>query len=495
MRILAVGIMDDGHNTGVLDSNTGQMHSVGYLHGLVNEGEGILVGSHLYTQVAELHAFYRDFPNWIVQIRGINKTIIRLDREITVGNFLPLFFGFRSGHKGGRLYHCMDLHHIAGKSVVTVHESMEYAKSILELCEDRGVKFSGTRGGLAAKFLKASPNWETKRHAAPEFVNSIARERLPGNHYGLGADKNRIISRATYLDQVSSHHTVASQVGIPHPNHIRAQGHYQLALAGTARQWIPERNSKEYVENHYGLFACWVYVAGGRVPDYLKPKWLQGSPGHRLVYLYHNEFEYLDNYDCHLVYIAAAWVSDKRDEAIPEYAKWALDARNRGIGRKQLLLSAYGVLAQRTDQKSTVYSAWRGVGERHTLPTAGDVKITERERKPYQAEPSTVSVLSRGIIEAETRRRSLFFARELMEQYNARILSVYVDGLIVQCDQLPLLPPEWRIESELTNLKFHHPTSFEAIEMRKTPGVPHDSIGRAAVRMATARARDLARSA
>jgi hypothetical protein len=94
--------------------------------------------------------------------------------------------------------------------------------------------------------------------------------------------------------------------------------------------------------------------------------------------------------------------------------------------------------------------------------------------------------LARGIIEAETRRRSLLYARQL-EAKGISVLSVYVDGLILDTDRLPFLPEGWEVEAYLTDLVFQHPNSWTSRTISKQPGIPGRSTqGEQARRMAAA---------
>ena len=84
-------------------------------------------------------------------------------------------------------------------------------------------------------------------------------------------------------------------------------------------------------------------------------------------------------------------------------------------------------------------------------------------------EPSYVNVIQRGMIEAETRVRSLSLARDL-DARGYRVLCIYADGIIVEGTELPALPPEWTVESELTNLEFLTSNRFISDQMTKLPG-------------------------
>jgi hypothetical protein len=66
------------------------------------------------------------------------------------------------------------------------------------------------------------------------------------------------------------------------------------------------------------------------------------------------------------------------------------------------------------------------------------------------------------------------FARE-MDAAGIPVLSIYVDGLILDTDRLPFLPEGWRLEAHLSNVRWRHPNTWVADEMRKEPGVAQDN--------------------
>jgi hypothetical protein len=490
VRILAVA------NGSLLDNTTGEVMPASNLGFQVVHGDGgYLVGCNLYAHVSRLCEVFGEFPGWTVQIQSKEKRLLRGTGRIVIGSFLPIHFGFitprdnrpsgssrtqasRPGRlaqprRGGgrstaRLFHCMDLTEIAGVKDVQLGEAMELAESILSLCEARGVRFSANRGGLASRLLKASPYWEKDRRAAPRFVNDHAREHLPGNYYGLGAVTNRTYKGAIYVDQVSSHHNVALTTPVPHPHYIRARGNYREA----DRAWIVDASKiRRFMESHYGLVAAKVDIA--HIPNHLKhlyPPFMH-TPGRRVEYLYTNELDYFDGHRANLDFLTAAWTAPIADPAVPEFASWALGQRNAGPGRKPLLLAAYGSLAQRSDRPLTMYLPWRGYGMRTMLPGAGFLNERTKEVRTDRPQARIVNVLARGIIEAETRKRSLAYARELHDQ-GVPVLSVYVDGLILDTDRLPFLPDGWEVEAHLTNLTFQHPNSWTSDEQSKQPGIP-----------------------
>lgn len=475
MRILGIGGSD------LIDTDTGEVMPASNLGFCVVKGEGgYLIGCNLFHHVGRLNEVFGDFPGWTVQIQSKEKRLLRGTGRLIIGSFLPIYFGFvtpkdqrpsgteRRKRTVRRMFYCMDLEEIVGVRQVDLADCLAYGKSILDLCQARGVKFTANRGGLATRLLKASPEWEVGRRAAPRFVNEHARTALPGNYYGLGTVPRKVHRSAVYVDQVSSHHAVALTTPVPHPHHVRARGNYR----SESRAWITDSHQvRDFMDKHIGLVAAMVDVS--HIPDRVKhlyPPFMH-TPGRRVEYLYTNELEYFDGHRANLDFLVSAWTAPIPDPVVPEYARWALDQRNQAPGRKPLLLAAYGSLAQRSDRPLTLYLSWRGQGLRSMLPGAGYMNEKVKVPNADQPQPRIVNVLARGIIEAETRRRSLSYARELHTR-GVSVLSVYVDGLILETDRLPFLPEGWEVEAYLTDLQFQHPNSWTSREQSKQPGIP-----------------------
>jgi hypothetical protein len=88
-------------------------------------------------------------------------------------------------------------------------------------------------------------------------------------------------------------------------------------------------------------------------------------------------------------------------------------------------------------------------------------------------EMGMANVIHRGLIEAETRLRSLELARKLSEEEH-KVLAIYADSVFVAGGKpLPLLAPPWRVQNHLTALRFLTSTAFTSHELEKMPGVPH----------------------
>jgi hypothetical protein len=222
----------------------------------------------------------------------------------------------------------------------------------------------------------------------------------------------------------------------------------------------------------------------GNIPRkflHLTPAFLR-RPGTHTAFLYTNEWFYFEEWKdyCEVDHIVAAWTSTNTDNLIPEYAEWALSEIGSldGVGRraaKSVLLAAYGMLATDPNKVSLNYFQSRiEKGVTVTIPYGGEVRQITFRRHGFN-QPALRHVIARGIIEAETRKRSLIYAASLEKDFAIRTLCIYADGIIVDGQALPFLPPGWKIENYLHNVHFLHPTAFTSQEVTKIPGLPVDT--------------------
>jgi hypothetical protein len=263
---------------------------------------------------------------------------------------------------------------------------------------------------------------------------------------------------------------------------MRARGHYSNPKA--ERIWIA-RNTKaedDLIENHLGVVCAVVQVS--HLPPklrYLYPAWAQTS-GRKLVWLWTPELRlYLHDKYLQIHYYVCALTATQSDPALREYANWALDELSlpNKDTKKSTLLSAYGMLALNIDTEGyRIHYAWAGsqrvTGTRVVLPLIHG-KVTMREvkfsRRDENDQPSIVNVAARGVIEAETRTRSIEYARAL-EGMGVNVVQIYADALLINETQLPFIDPEWRVSHSLTDVIIPRPNGLISKEVSKLPGVP-----------------------
>jgi hypothetical protein len=173
-------------------------------------------------------------------------------------------------------------------------------------------------------------------------------------------------------------------------------------------------------------------------------------------------------------HVICALTSRHIDTALWEYADWALEQRKRPDKNnyKSSLLAAYGMLACRSDLPLNVYTVHgRRKPPRATiveLPLLPEVFRSEVKRRKA---PTIQNVIARGVIEAETRTRSLEYARQL-ELEDIPVAQIYADGLLAATNQMPLIIPEhWRIAASLTRVYSPHPNSIISDQLVRLPGI------------------------
>jgi len=473
---------------------TGEVVSIDRLPVIVcSEPPSIFVAHNVAIHVQSLDKTFDANPLWQFKLTPVRRQVWKPNRErfVTHTQSVVSFFGFMSENKKANRYHYTldpivfqqrSVSELWSRSLATLPALVEWATDVRQFVADNELRISTSSGGLAGQLLKDARFYPEPRRKVPRATNDAVREMLPGNYYSLFAARVGRIYRATYLDQRSSHHTIAESIALPCANSLFARGHF-LRLSDDAparRPWIRGNSPafERFRRSHHGLIYCRIIV-----PKKAKfaPPFMQDGIGESCQFIYTNELDDLYANGGSVVSVIAAWTSIEIDRGLPKFASWAKEqsdiaSAERKKWLKPTLLSAYGLLAARP--KRLEFGFKRGRGKDGTYPIGSGivrVKITETRR---EIELPICNVIQRGMIEAETRARSLRFARELDSQGHT-ILAVYADSIFVDSSiALPLLPPEWRIQEHLTSLRFHAPTAFTSLEMTKLPGIPKDSVRR-----------------
>lgn len=359
---------------------------------------------------------------------------------------------------------------ILNLELFTESEDLESAaRDILKLCRRRGVTPRYSPGSLGSALLRGSPEWQRLRRPAPHFISAAARPHLPGNYYALRPGYRKV-AKAYYVDQQSSHHTVASTIDLPHPHYLRARGRFR---AVEAERYPDTYRDLGTLDRHVGLIVARVRCA--RIPQqysHLYPEWMR-EPGVHVRWIWTPELRLLDD-KVSVEGVTAALTSVRADPALSEYARWSLTqlAEPHNSAIKPALLAAYGMLAVRSDRDLTLYAAHA----QEPPPRWKQTKLPLLDRA-YRSTvrsrvPAIQNVIARGVIEAEVRTRSIEYAREL-ESEGIPVVHVYADGVIAATDQLPLPPPGWRIAGALTNVTSPAPHSILSAELVRLPGIPN----------------------
>jgi hypothetical protein len=448
---------------------------------------GFIAGTRLFDVLAQLNTLMQQsVPGWRMRITNRRRYAFLSNGEKRVtGRFFVDYFGVDRKSCGKRQPRCrfdvMNLDLLREQPPQDPSEQMEMALALLEMCDHRGITFKGTRGGLGNSMLKQSPYWEQGRIGAPKFINDKARPYLPGNFYALSSkvEDSRGVSaipHCYYIDQTSSHHTIASEVALPHPQHLHARGRWKT-LSG---KWCtPDSPTGQALMGgrHTGIMLCKVMTTTvPRSEQHLYPPWALES-GTKYVWIWTPELRLLPDRRIQVEYILASFTATAYDMVLPEYASWAMGEislnSKRASYKKGSLLAAYGMLAFNGAGKS-IYRYWGGVNSRPKceIPMAGVVSES-KVSIPDTVQLSTVNVVARGIIEAETRTRSIEYARELQSQ-GLHVPQIYADGLLVETDSLPLVPSGWRISHSLTNVHIPRSNAIISDQIVKLPGVGKD---------------------
>lgn len=458
-------------------------------------------GTNLYLPLSELNQSMRGIPGWRMRIANRRRHAYSVGGKTTVvGRFFVDYFAIdekrtKSERAPRRRFDVINLDLMYERPSEDPDVQLQMTLSLLEMCEHRGIRIRGTKGALGSAMLKRSVKWEKGRTSAPRFINREARKYLPGNFYAVSRrvksehltyDQHRTefrIPHCYYIDQTSSHHSIALQCPLPHPQSVRARGRYKNALKGEPRRWCDPDSlaAQEIFNNHHGVVLCKVNV--GHIPPtmtHLYPPW--AKRGTRHIWIWTPEFRLFEgDHRLQLDSLCCAFTGTELDPVLPEYAQWAKDeiliAPDRSPYKKGALLSAYGMLAFNSEKRD-LYRYWGGESSRTQVEIPGAGMVGESVVKiPDHVELSTVNVVARGLIEAETRTRSIEYAREIHSQ-GLEVPQIYADGILVATDALPFIPDGWRVSHSLTNVHIPRPNAIISDQIVKLPGVSGDADAR-----------------
>lgn len=465
----------------VLDTETGELHKTISLPMLLASGNGgIIAGRNLYPILSSLSDGVRKDSGWTMIVHTQYQRNIKTDRASGLIYYSRISYrapkvGTRQNRKRPPAIKWL----VLNMELFSESEDIETAaRALVQVSVSRGVRPRYSPGTIGGSLLSASPAWEKGRNPAPRFISEAARPHMPGNFYAL-REGYKSAESALYLDQSSSHHTIASSIPLPHPGYLRARGKFRSVERRGERpimtdKWL-HNTSLLNLHNHIGVIVATVRVAN--IPPnkmHLYPRWMN-KPGQRQVWIWTPELRILDRF-VEIVRVTAALTSFVADPVLKEYANWSLSQLSLKLhpAVKPALLAAYGMLAVRSREDFTIHSIHgRGKPPRadvvqFPLVNGGVYRSTvERKRTPV-----IQNVVARGVIEAETMTRSIELARD-MESRRIKVLQIYADGIIIQTAQVPLLPPNWRIAAELSNLQARTPNSVVSKNLLKLPGIPN----------------------
>lgn len=465
------------------------------LPAIVKAERGILATNCAATLLKFLEEFHRKDPLWQVRVAIREKNIARFDDRIRVSKPVIGFLGFMTPKKSGRrreshYWQILDPTVFLDdpKAGMNQAELMEWAIDVRDWCDENGLKVKATSGGLAGQLLRHPLFYEQCRRRIPGSTNDKARSALPGNHYELRGRTDTEYT-ADYIDQSSAHHSAALTTPLPDANTF-ALGFYKDL---DERPWC---GLEDLPENALGLLWAKIWTPGrkqyvskwdGRLIEEYRPEWANRE-GQRYAFIFTNELDYLKSLGGKVESISAAWLSRNKDSGLPAYAKWSLAetgkaSANRKSWLKQTLLTTYGLLATKPTHFEVGWRQAKG-GETRPYPIGGEMMNFETKRTKKPIHPRCAHVIQRGMIEAETRLRSLALANSLLVR-GEHVLCIYGDGLLVktgpdncpawrdQTTQSELLPEPWRIKGQVSHLHFIDAQSFRSREITRLPGIPN----------------------
>lgn len=455
---------------GVIDTDNGEIHSR-LTESLLLDGMhgGIIAGRNIYPQIAQ---FLRDgrARGWAAKIHVQEQRTSDPKRIRGIIYASHLTLKHRRQVDGVRKQTTVKWI-ILNLELFTESQDVEKAaRELVKLAQSRGVTPRYSPGSFGSAMLRASPDWWKLRQPAPWYISEAARAHLPGNYYAIRHGYKRA-DRAYYLDQTSSHHTVAAEIDLPDPRYLRSRGRFRSVERGNTP---PSYRVLDSLAGHVGVVIA--RVSCGHIPQslhHLYPAWCREF-GKHTRWVWTPELRLLDN-RVRIEHVAAALTSIRPDPALREYAQWSLDYLSEKPDPvvKPTLLAAYGMLAIKAPNELTSYAVHNRTPsartETVTLPLLDHVYRTRVQRRQV---PSIQNVVARGVIEAEVKTRSIELARQL-ESEGAPVVHIYADGLIVETDQLPLMPPGWRVSGALTDVSSPAPHSILSRELVRLPGIPN----------------------
>lgn len=464
---------------------------------IVEEPSSIIVVHGAGDMLAKLHARFADNPQWQYKVTPVEREVWNPENrgpKCTLKTVVVNFLGFTSSSKraGKSKYHYpLDPMVFVNKTAPEIRgrndvgEALEgtllalfhWAQDVRDFVLANELRLSPTSGGLASQLLRDSRFYPQDRRKVPKATNARAREVLPGNFYKLNADTERYY-RAVYLDQENAHHSCARDLEFPHADRLFAKGHFDRdGCDGCDGLWsrAGTRHFAKIIQQP-GLFRLRLRVPipirGRTVPPYME------KPGAHDVWVYSNELEMIRRLGGRIEGIIAAWTSTTVDKGLNRYAQWAVDQlegqpRETREWLKPTLLSTYGILAAKPRHREFGYLRSKG-GVATELPVGAEMLPVKMHKTSRQLEANFANVIHRGMIEAETRRRSIELANDL-HAGGLEIIAVYADSVFARRNgPLPLLPAGWSVKHDLDGLRFLNPVSFTSRQLTKLPGVPKE---------------------
>jgi hypothetical protein len=432
----------------------------------IERGGGVLCGYELYAELALLWESELGGRGWKLHLNGRKNRDTRNTRLYfkSASRRLPKMGGKRFTTKWV-IWNLEQLSNHPHENVILA------AKRLRRLLIDREVETGrpcppSTQGAMGRSMLKASPEWGD-RTFIPWFIDKIAREHLPGNHYSLRHGFRRD-SGITLIDQQAAHHNIANTTPVPHPQSIHRRG---WKSPGEGGRWLLSAHN---LRHQMGLILATVDI--GHIPLrelHLYPSWSQ-VPGEWKRWIWTPELRLQDD-KCRVRGVHTALTGDRIDTALWEYSDFTL-AQIRADPHpviKPVLHSAYGSLA------TNKYGEFETIilGDPGNYPNPEELKLPWIDTMAHavitrgRGTPTYQNTIAYGVITAEQTVRSLELARVFEWEHGIHVVQVYADAILVRTREVPFVPPGWSIKAELDDVFAGLPNQILSAQIQRIPGI------------------------
>lgn len=432
----------------------------------------------------KVHKAFENDPEWNVRFSvntserfyvsdgASREPKVRTTQDIRIASF-----GFRTDNRKTKYFHLItpidfmdDFNAYGDENWAEYIRLYHWGGSVRKWMRKHKLRFTATRGGLAAQLLRDKRFYPSDRRKVPKLTNENSRIALPGNFYAMAESHVDKLMPAVYLiDQENAHHHAAEQVELPNGNTLFARGRFATL---SDESYVQDKHiGFNHLMSEHGLFRVRAWVPntwGGMVPPW------NNQVGLTNIFLFSNELDMAKEMGVEIRHISYAWTSRDPDKGLSKYAQWAkreVSANpDHRVWLKPTLLSAYGILGVRPRYMENAY--WRSSsGEPYRYLLGPTPIMMNRVRTTKEIQPGIANLIHRGMIEAETRKLSIQLARKLEDEGHT-VIAIHADAVLVKDEgqQLPLLPPPWRVKDRLTSFKAVDQVSFHSDQVSVLPG-------------------------
>lgn len=432
----------------------------------------------------KLHKIFQNDPEWntrfsvntgekfYVKDGASKEPKVRTTQDIRIS-----FFGFRDSNRKTKYLHPISPHDFMENFKEYGDDSWpEYIRlyhwggHVRKWMQKHKLRFATTRGGLAAQLLRDERFYPKSRRKIPKHTNEKARVALPGNFYAMQDRYIDTMFPSVYvIDQENAHHYAAEQIDLPNANTLFARGRFATL---SDEPFVREKSiGFQNLISEHGLFRCRVWVPKPTVN--LVMPWTE-QHGLTDIFLFSNELDLAKELGIEIRHISYAWTSRELDTGLSKYAQWAqretLENPDHRPWLKPTLLSAYGILGVRPRKMEMAYfRSAKGKPYRYLLgptPVMMQRMITDKD-----IQAPIANLIHRGMIEAETRKLSIQLAMK-MEAEKHTVIAIHSDSVLIKDEgqQLPLLPPPWRVKDRLSRFRALDQVSFRSDQVTILPG-------------------------